>query len=50
MDGLVKLKISLALPGLADGSLSAEPGGDNSAQKITVGNNKQCIIRLWLMP
>ena len=36
MTRLRKIAVSLPLPGLADGSLAAEPGGDNSTQKITV--------------
>ena len=33
---LLVMIFSLPLPGLADGSLAAEPGGDNSTQEITV--------------
>ena len=41
---------SLSLPGLADGSLAAEPGGDNSTQKITVEKQQAVHYSSVAMP
>ena len=42
--------ISLPLPGLADGSLAAEPGGDNSTQEITVEKQRAVHFSSVAMP
>ena len=42
--------LSLPLPGLADGSLAAEPGGDNSTQKITVEKQQAVHYSSVAMP
>ena len=47
---LVTRILSLSLPGLADGSPAAEPGGDNSTQEITVEKQRAVHFSSMAVP